>query len=296
MMIKTGKNTPILIAVAALVALAKIFIFNPPDSAVFLDYISNIVGTEMGVSGYVIGFLIDFLFPVLGAVLELVAFYMSSILTASGIPVTPTSLLDYYLNYPDEEIWLFFLSNIKALLACEIAIIEYIVIIYFMEQYHERLHKEESVFCICVDMTCVEYILMYILSIVSFVGDSGIALLPDFFEVVLIILAGIMLIIAVPLYLAYAAYIWVDCLITVGPLAVCLYWMKICGWFSMAGGAIEVQSVFSNSDVRFGLCIIISLVVVLLSQLLWRTISDLVHYVAVLIALEFYEIILNILF
>lgn len=318
-MIKTGKYTPRLVAFAVLVALAKSFIFNPPDSAIFLDYFSDIVGTGIGLNGQAIGVFIDFLFPVMGAAMGLVTFYMSSVLTASGIPTTPYNLLNLYLTSSSNESNSFFISDTKTALACEIAIIEYVLILHFLEKFHSELHEDESIFCICVDMTCIEYISMYLLAIVSFIENAIIAILPDFFEYFLfslepligrpvvehissffgyfiIALVVVMLIIAAPLYLAWSLYIFVDFLITAVPLGFCLYWMTFDGWFgavSVAEDVIEGQFIFINNYTGFAFCIVILLAVALLTQIFWRKNSELVHMVVVLIVFAIYGKILD---
>lgn len=62
-------------------------------------------------------------------------------------------------------------SRFVVLFIAELTCLGYLMITYCLEKFHAYWHEEESVFAMCVDMLCIENIVMYIFNLICYAAS-----------------------------------------------------------------------------------------------------------------------------
>lgn len=133
----------------------------------------------------------------------------------------------------------------------------YMIITYRLEKFHAYWHEEEGVLAVCVDMLCIENIVMYIFNIASYAVGKLFqwANIPD------VIYMGILLVLVLPLLwglMLQTLYFFIAALVCLGiPMLITLPLENVLGETPMV-------------------CIMIGLWI-LFSQVIWRLCSAFVY-------------------
>ena len=140
MSIRTNYITPILVIGFIIVVIANHF-YDP-----FIDFVGPydpwedfIDGEATAGGATVINTVLSFAFPVIPALSEVIAY----------------AKIGGDLLFSPER------------LAAELILLLYAVIVLTIERYHAKLHEDEGIFTICVNMICIEKIVMYLFSLIS---------------------------------------------------------------------------------------------------------------------------------
>lgn len=140
------------------------------------------------------------------------------------------------------------------LLAAEVLLISYFVIVYFLEKIHSGLHEEEEKFSLCVDMICIENISLYLYSIIIYHITQLIMQMEES-SIILVLLIIPLLVVACVVMVIFFLYILVGILICSGPSLIC---------FSLLQYKINEEL----------LMFIMLALMVVFSQIVWRLVSD----------------------
>lgn len=226
MSIKTNYITPILVIGFIIVVIANHFydpfgtLFGPNDPwAGFLD--GEITATE----GKVLNSVLSFAFPVIPALSEVTT----------------------YLQFNREV--LISHENLAALLI----FLLYSILLFTIERFHSELHEDEDIFTICINMICVEKIVMYIFSIISafiYVVITSLQISP----VLLWILTGILILPALCALLIQFVYWCIAALIILLP-------------------SVLIIDHLPTMNIAI-LNVITLLLLIFFAQVVWRSISD----------------------
>ena len=71
--------------------------------------------------------------------------------------------------YPFKAMTVSINSQAVVLFTTELICFGYLLITFCLERFHAYWHEEESVFALCIDMLCVENLVMYIFDLVSYI-------------------------------------------------------------------------------------------------------------------------------
>lgn len=140
MEIRSNSITPVFV-IGFLIVLVAGHFYNPFEAMVEQYSLMNELGSDM--RSDFLKMIVPVIIPPLVSLSEIIA-YMR--LTGNG---------SYFLPTP---------SYIAVCLICFI----YAVLIYFIERAHSAMHEDENPFTICVNMLCMENILMYIFNIAAY--------------------------------------------------------------------------------------------------------------------------------
>lgn len=144
--------------------------------------------------------------------------------------------------------------NVQYIFICVIRLGLYIVVNHFLEKYHGKLHDEENILTVCIDMICIENIVIYLMNIICYI----ISLIVKIVAISDIVLGVLILILAIP----------------VGLMAVCMILYYIIGLLISALPPILimdlVQRVLGNSFV----VILEPILMIVFSQIIWRFLSN----------------------
>ena len=229
MKVKISEYTPFLLVGLIIVVIARHF-YNPMQLVDMWEFVQE--GEDMSMPAPVVEGIINVFCPTLMSMMEFEGYL------ANAIVATET-------------------SSFAVAFVAELACLGYLVITYLLEKIHAYWHEEEGVFAMCVDMLCIENIVLYIFNLICYVISVIFRSLnlPDILYGVLVFL------IALPTFWGFlfqAAYAMTNVLISVVfPLLVFILLMKVI-------------------DQTIASLILIALMLVC-SQVIWRLCSEFIY-------------------
>lgn len=144
---KTDSSTPILLIGFAVVLVLSHF-FNPLDRVFEQFDVWNNTGYS-GVQVFLLQRFIQIFMPLLSSFAEILS-YMGACLV---------SILSADAGNG---------SNASAFLATFLIFIGYVVVVHMLETIHSEWHDNEGLFTICINMLCLENIVMYVFNVIAY--------------------------------------------------------------------------------------------------------------------------------
>ncbi len=141
------------------------------------------------------------------------------------------------------------------LLAGEITILGYVVVLYFIERIHAKIHEEEGVFSLCIDMLCIEHIAMYLFELVANILSDKICTL-NVEDDLLMIISYVVCIIPLLAIMFHLLFLFINMTITMMIPALALIFL---------------------SPINDWLATIAFVAAIILFQIIWRMISDKIY-------------------
>lgn len=229
MKVKISEYTPFLLVGLIIVVIARHF-YNPLQLMDMWEFVQE--GEDMSMPAPVVEGIINVFCPTLMSMMEFEGYFANTIVAAET-------------------------SGFAFAFVAELACLGYLVITYLLEKIHTYWHEEEGVFTMCVDMLCIENIVLYIFNLICYVISVIFQSLnlPDIFYGVLVFLF------ALPTFWGFlfqAAYAMSNVLISVAfPFLVFILLMKVI-------------------DQTIASLILIALMLVC-SQVIWRLCSEFIY-------------------